>query len=94
MQILRASRVPAAGVSTWQEAVRLTDLASFAAVLFDIERPDDWGCVRPLRQQLPRELPIVALSAGLDPDGSFGVRNLDVLDVSSSRRPRLRSSER
>ena len=60
--LLRAQRLPAVGVSTCEEALRLAALTQLTAVLFDIADREDWSSLVQLCRALPRGTPIVALS--------------------------------
>lgn len=74
VRLLRSERAPALGVSTQEEAVRLASVAPAAAVLFDVERGEDWMSLARLRHDLPRDVPIVALCGWLAGDRIY--RNL------------------
>lgn len=65
--LMRAQRVPALGVNTCEDAVRLLNLAQLGAVLFDVECRDDWESPARFRQRPPRDVPIVVLSERLAP---------------------------
>lgn len=60
--LLRAQRVPALGVSTCEEAIKVATLTRVGAVLFDIDTRDDWNSLSRFRQELPPAIPVVALS--------------------------------
>ena len=71
MLLMRAQRVPALGVNTCEDAVRLSNLAQFGAVLFDVECRNDWESLAGFREQLPRGVPIVVLSGWLAADRTY-----------------------
>ena len=69
--LMRAQRVPVVGVNTCEEALKVSGLAHFGAVLFDVESRDDWESLARFRKELSRGIPIVVLSGWLAPDRTY-----------------------
>jgi CheY-like chemotaxis protein len=69
--ILRAEGVPALGAGSCEEAIALVRRRQVCAVLFDVDRRDDWHALHRLRSHIARSVPIIVLSGWVSGDRSY-----------------------
>lgn len=68
---MRSQRISVLGVDTCEDAIRICRTAPCRAVLFDVEHCDDWTALALLREDLPRDVPLVVLSGWLSVDRTY-----------------------